>query len=203
MLAALGDAPTPLPLASLAAKTGLHVNTLREHLEALVEQGLARRRRADPHGRGRPAWLYSATGRERNGTVAEYAGLAVSLAEVISRTSSAPWDDAVAAGVAWGRTLVGAHGPLAPAEARRQVVDLLEDLRFSPETEDGVSVRLTRCPLLEAARKYPGVVCGVHLGITRGALEQLGADPTGTSLHPFAEPGACRLHLTAGDGEAR
>ena len=56
-------------------------------------------------------------------------------------------------------------------------------------------VRLTRCPLLEAAHKYPDVVCGVHLGLAEGALEEYGADPEGTELLPFAEPGACRLHL--------
>jgi hypothetical protein len=49
--------------------------------------------------------------------------------------------------------------------------------------------------LLEAAHQYPDVVCGVHLGLTQGALEEFGADPVGTELLPFAEPGACRLHL--------
>jgi len=58
-------------------------------------------------------------------------------------------------------------------------------------------VRLTLCPLLEAAHKHPDVVCGVHLGIVRGALEEYGADPTGTDLLPFSEPGACRLELLA------
>jgi predicted ArsR family transcriptional regulator len=53
--------------------------------------------------------------------------------------------------------------------------------------------------LLEAAHKYPEVVCGVHLGIVRGALAQYGADSEGTALLPFAEPGACLLHLPATD----
>jgi len=58
---------------------------------------------------------------------------------------------------------------------------------------------LLRWPLLEAAHKYPDVVCGVHLGIVRGALEEYGADPSNTDLFPFSEPGACRLDLrTAG-----
>jgi hypothetical protein len=35
----------------------------------------------------------------------------------------------------------------------------------------------------------------VHLGIVRGALDRLGGDPEPTALLPFAEPGACRLHL--------
>jgi predicted ArsR family transcriptional regulator len=76
------------------------------------------------------------------------------------------------------------------------VVRLLDDVGFSPETDDrATTVRLTRCPLLETAKEYPDVVCGVHLGIARGALEEYGADSTRTDLLPFAEPGACRLHL--------
>jgi predicted ArsR family transcriptional regulator len=79
------------------------------------------------------------------------------------------------------------------------VVDLLEELGFapSPDARAGV-VKLRRCPLLEAAHQYPEVVCGVHLGVVRGALEELGASPEQTectALHPFSEPGACRLEL--------
>jgi hypothetical protein len=44
------------------------------------------------------------------------------------------------------------------------------------------------------------VVCGVHLGIVRGALEEYGADSDRTDLQPFAEPGACRLDLLTRPG---
>jgi predicted ArsR family transcriptional regulator len=77
------------------------------------------------------------------------------------------------------------------------VVSLFDDLGFAPESDGRAStVRLTRCPLLEAARRYPDVVCAVHLGLTRGALEEYGADTEGARLLPFAEPGACVLHLS-------
>ena len=74
-------------------------------------------------------------------------------------------------------------------------MELLDDLGFGPETvpDEPSDVRLTRCPLLEAAHRHPDVVCGVHLGIVRGALARHGADPAGAELLPFAEPGACRL----------
>jgi predicted ArsR family transcriptional regulator len=79
------------------------------------------------------------------------------------------------------------------------VVGLLEQLGFAPLADARVGVvKLRRCPLLEAAQQYPDVVCGVHLGVVRGALEELGADPgrtEQTALQPFSEPGACRLDL--------
>ncbi|MFD1826494.1 MULTISPECIES: helix-turn-helix transcriptional regulator [Mumia] len=188
----------PTTLAALVAISRLHANTVREHLDALVRQGLAHRYPAEPDGRGRPAWLYEATGSDAAADH-EYAGLAAALAASIHSTSTSPSDDALAAGREWGHELArergGGPSPSAVA-ARREVVSLLDEIGFGPQADARSSVvRLTRCPLLEAAHKYPDVVCGVHLGLAQGALEEYGADPEGTDLLPFAEPGACRLHL--------
>jgi predicted ArsR family transcriptional regulator len=188
-----------MSLTDLSGSTGLHPNTLREHLEALVARGLALRERATPHGRGRPAWLYEAVEPEVTTAGSEYAGLAATLAAHIHRTSSDPREDAVAAGRSWGHELARREGPpekAGAAAARRKVVGLLDGVGFAPETDQrATTVRLTRCPLLETAKEYPDVVCGVHLGIAQGALDEYGADSTRTDLQPFAEPGACRLDL--------
>ena len=201
LLETLRGQPEPTTLAALVGATGLHANTLREHLEALVKHGLVRRHRAEPSGRGRPAWLYEATGVTEGVGRSEYAGLAATLASAIHRTSDSPREDAIVAGTEWGHQLAQGRGtPRTAGEtaARHQVVELLDEIGFAPETDDRRSVvRLTRCPLLEAAHQYPDVVCGVHLGIVRGALEEYGADPSGTDLFPFSEPGACRLDLMA------
>ena len=193
----------PTTLAALATLSGLHVNTVREHLEALVGDGLVQRQAEAPSGRGRPAWLYEATGTDVTAG-AEYAGLAATLAGAIHRTSASPTEDAVAAGRDWGRELArqrGAEPARTASAARREVVALLDEVGFAPETDPRAAVvRLTRCPLLEAAHKYPDVVCGVHLGLAQGALEEYGAASDGTDLVPFAEPGACRLRLARRSG---
>ncbi len=76
------------------------------------------------------------------------------------------------------------------------MVELFDRLGFAPETGPrSTTVRLRRCPLLDAARANPEVVCNVHLGIVRGALAALGGEPEPSSLEAFAEPGACRLNL--------
>lgn len=207
LLETLQGQPKPTTLAALVATTGLHSNTLREHLDALVKHGLVRRHRAEPSGRGRPAWLYEATENDDGSQHQEYAGLAAALASSIHRTSDSPRQDAIVAGTEWGHELacgVGAPATVGESAARREVVALLDKIGFAPEPDErGSVVRLTRCPLLEAAHKYPDVVCGVHLGIVRGALEEYGADPSGTELFPFSEPGACRLDLTARTGSER
>jgi predicted ArsR family transcriptional regulator len=201
LLETLRDQPEPTTIAALVAATGLHANTVREHLEALERRDLVSRRKAPANGRGRPAWLYSALGEEPSPR-SEYAGLAATLAAAITRSSDSPREDAIAAGTEWGHELARDHGRPdgeGPAAARREVLALLEDIGFAPEyAGPGSAVRLTRCPLLEAAHRYPDVVCGVHLGIVRGALEEYDVDATGTNLVPFAEPGACRLRLEGG-----
>lgn len=189
----------PVTLTGLSRAAGLHPNSVREHLDALVADGLAMRSVAPPSGRGRPAWLYESTGADPEGT-SEYAGLAAALAEAIHRRSPTPSEDAHAAGLGWGRDLArqrGATIEATAAAARRRVISLLDDLGFAPETDArAATVRLTRCPLLEAAHSYPDVVCAVHLGLTRGALEEYGAESDDVRLLPFAEPGACLLHLS-------
>jgi predicted ArsR family transcriptional regulator len=198
VLTVLRGQTEPQTLAGLSETTGLHPNTLREHLDMLESGGLVRRRPAPPSGPGRPATLYEATEDEVPGH-AEYAGLAAALAATIHRTSADPQADAASAGAAWGRELAAGHGPpheTGAAGARREVVALLDDLGFAPQANSTNSdVRLTRCPLLETAVRYPDVVCSVHLGIVRGALEEYDADPEAAELRPFSEPGACGLHL--------
>lgn len=203
----------PVSVGALAAMTGLHSNTVREHLETLIAAGFAAKEQALSEGRGRPAWLYFDTAGAAATNAPEYAGLASALAAHIHRTSDSPRSDGVAAGVDWGRRLAedfAGEDPVAydqaPA-ARDRVISLLDDLGFAPETdaagsassdegsEEVVHVRLTRCPLLSAAHQYPDIVCGVHLGLVRGALDVFGDEASESQLEPFAEPGACRLHL--------
>ena len=191
--------PEPTTLAALVALTGLHQNTVREHLDALVERGLVVRSRATPEGRGRPAWLYAATTPDRDAKASEYAGLASALAVAIHRSSDHPAEDAAAAGEEWGHELARDHGHpdgRSATAVRRQVVSLLDEIGFAPEPDRRHSrIRLARCPLLEAAHRHPDIVCAVHLGLVRGAFEEYDAEPTGVRLLPFAEPGACVLHL--------
>jgi predicted ArsR family transcriptional regulator len=191
----------PRTVAGLAEELGVHPNTAREHLDALVAQGLATRQSSPAAGRGRPAWRYSADVEllEPDPRVRDYAGLATALAGHLARHAADPAAEGLAAGREWGAALAGnspGRQPPGEAGARHRVVTLLDDLGFAPESDAAATtVALRRCPLLDAARQHPEVVCQVHLGIVRGALDRLGGDPEPTALLPFAEPGACRLHL--------
>ena len=57
-----------------------------------------------------------------------------------------------------------------------------------------LSVR--HCPFLELAAGHQRIVCPVHLGLMRGALEAWGAPVRADSLDPFVEPDRCLVHLS-------
>lgn len=197
----------PVDLKALVSSSGRHQNTVREHLDGLVDEGLVERHRAVAKGRGRPAWLYVATLGPSATPGNEYAGLASALARVVERTSADPERDAAEAGFEWGRTLandLGAPSSDTAAAARRQVLAILDKMGFAPQSDRrGVETLLRRCPLLQAAQESPTVVCHVHLGIVRGAMAAYGQTGDASELHPFSDPGSCRLRLVAGPARSQ
>lgn len=197
----------PCTVSSLALRTGQHENTIREHLDALVDVNLAVKYHVDEHVRGRPAWSYRTL--DQSG-IGEYAGLASALAGAIVRGSANPTHEAMEAGIAWAPELIRNSKVISDPHLnrankknavamRRKVVSLLEKLGFAPKPNaDVIRIKLTRCPLLEAARQHPNVICNVHLGIVRGALKEFGAGPKSVdkvTLEPFSEPGVCLLRM--------
>jgi len=202
ILDTLRDQSEPVTLAALVELSGLHENTVREHLEGLRGRGVVRRIPGPIMGRGRPAWLYECVDVEPEQH--SYAGLAAALARALAGVPGDPEALATAAGTEWGRALVRQHPVAAdlivpePAAAAHAALDLIDELGFAPKVdEDSSEVRLTRCPLLETAYRHPEVVCSVHLGLVKGAIAELGIDPEGTRLLPFAEPGSCLLLVPA------
>jgi predicted ArsR family transcriptional regulator len=54
---------------------------------------------------------------------------------------------------------------------------------------------MRRCPFAEVASAYEQVVCQVHLGLVRGALEEVGVSVAADWLKPHLEPHLCVAHL--------
>ena len=199
LLEALRASDVPLGTRDLAATLGLHPNSVREQLAALIAAGLVVRETTQPNGRGRPALRYSAVpvGDDHD----PYRDLAQVLAEQLARLPDAA-ANALAAGEACGRAVVGApaddEATDAP-DARRRLVALLEDAGFAPERagdeDPAAPIRLRNCPFEPLARDNRAVVCGVHLGLMRGALDQLGAPLDAIELEPFVAPDLCVAHL--------
>lgn len=199
MLAALADQPDPVGIDALAQATARHPNTVREQVNWLVAHGHVTRVRQPQDGRGRPAWLYQARGpRPADG---EYVELAAALAWQLQDASPDAYAQALSAGQHWGADLVDRKGAVAapsPEAGRQWTVELMDELGYGPDPDDGAhTVVLRRCPLLQAAHRFPDVVCTIHLGMVRAALERNGAPSDEADLTPFSAPGECLLRLSS------
>ena len=219
VLEELGSASAP----ALAARMGLHVTTVRFHLERLVAAGMVTSQIAAEHGVGRPPLLYSVTpgstaGEQEHaaGEVSDHDRHLLSLTDVLiagfREASAGRRVSPEEAGAQWSK--VHARDLIGISESDRdrartagqwmakigRMVDLLQAWGYRPRLDgyDGggtVEIRLLDCPFLELARADPDVVCGIHTGLIRGALAQFGEPDAEVDLEPFTEPPLCRARI--------
>ncbi len=200
VLHSLRRSPEALGVADVAALTELHPNTARFHLDALAEDGLAVRTIETRTSPGRPRVLYvaraEAMGQRSYGLLAEMlAGLAATVGDAR--------EAALATGRSWGRQMIerpSSHRVLDTDVAVDALRQVLVDIGFQPEAStDGetTSLMLQHCPFREVATRHPEVVCGVHLGIMQGVLDELGGAAVAESLDPFVTPRLCVVRVRA------
>ncbi len=187
-----------LTIAEISARTGLHPSTARSHLDRLVNAGLLVKARASGGQPGRPAWRYR-TVPEEAPAPAPYRALTAALLDHLARQSRGDArTEAVRAGHDWGRHLAAAtprgQKPVDTAIA------VLRGLGFDPDLKqaaDGhTEIHLHTCPFLELVSQNPDAICGLHVGVVRGALEQAGAPASDAVLEPFGAPTACVVRLS-------
>lgn len=203
----LSAAEAPIGVREVAQRMGLHANTARFHLEALVEAGLAVREAEDRQTPGRPRIGYRAAAEGPAGR-RRYRLLAQMLASLIAGTMPEPGTAAEEAGRAWGAYLTQQPPPfqrLSAAEATEKLARTMADLGFDPQVMTGpdgaaYELRLHQCPFREVAQQHREVICRLHLGLMRGAFDLMRAPVTAETLEPFVEPNLCVASLTARDG---
>ena len=177
--------------AEIVVVTGLHENTVREHLSRLHADGRLRRIRAEIQGRGRPGWRWQATPAD---VVNPYAGLALTLADTLTRVTDDPAALARASGIRWGGEIAEQQTDAAD-DPRALAIDVMRQQGFAPDA-DGEDIVLHRCPLLAAAARRTDVVCAVHEGMIAGIVASRHPQ-TDARLLPFQADGACVLQLRA------
>jgi predicted ArsR family transcriptional regulator len=176
--------------AEIVAATGLHENTVRDHLSRLRVDGRLRRTRAEVQGRGRPGWVWQAPPAD---VVNPYAGLALALVDTLTRVADDPIAQARTSGIRWGGEIVRQQTDAAD-DPRTLAIDVMRQQGFAPDGE-GEDIVLHRCPLLAAAARRTDVVCAVHEGMLAGIVGSRDPQMDATLL-PFQADG-CVLHLRA------
>lgn len=204
--------PDGLSAAELGVRLGVHPTTARFHLDQLVSGGLAESHFVRARV-GRPRKLYRTPRRPMpTGGSAAMQNLTMLLAETWpggdGTASDAPTPEQ--AGRRWALTHVTTPDG-APAEQAHSAgawlgkiglaVDALQEWGYRPDlrTEDAgrtAELVLVDCPFMTLARARPDVVCGVHRGLIRGALEMLGEPDAEVGLQPFVEPRTCLARIS-------
>jgi predicted ArsR family transcriptional regulator len=203
VLEVLRAAGGPTGVQDIADQTGLHPNTARFHLDALVEAGLATRKPQPRETPGRPSMTYQAATGDGSAGPRRYRLLAEMLTSLIAGVVPEPEEAAAEAGREWGRYLTEQPPPyqrLGAPESIERLATALDQIGFAPEVRAhgaNYQLRLHRCPFREVAERHQDVVCSLHLGLMQGILGQLRAPVAADTLEPFAEPSVCIAALSA------
>jgi len=204
----LRAAGSPAGVKDIADQAGLHPNTARFHLDALVDAGLAARAPKERTTPGRPSMAYRAVAGGETMGRRRYRLLAEMLTSLIAGMLPKPGEAAGEAGREWGRYLTEPPPPyqrLDAGEAVERLTATLAEIGFAPEAvTDGTQyqLRLRQCPFREVAENHQDVVCQLHLGLMQGALAQMRAPVTADRLQPFAEPSLCIAYLATRQNQA-
>jgi len=219
VLAALRSDLRGRSAAELAADEGLHVTTVRFHLDHLMRVGLITAEAEPTVRRGRPSLRYSAVAPDAAG--ASGAGLAGAdprdgMIDALAQAAvgGGTPGDARAAGRRWASVCQLPRPSLPAVDAVLEALTSLgfepvaaqvpapEDVAADPEAADADGPRartridLRSCPFRTAARHAPQVVCEVHAGFVEEVVARA-ADGARVraGLVPFATPTTCRVHL--------
>lgn len=203
ILQMLRSTNSPLSIASIAEQLQVHPNTVRFHLDVLIDAGRVERLLGDASGPGRPPVLYRASrSMNRNGP-SNYRLLAGILTAHLAASSTDPTDEAIELGRAWGPSLLDTsqqHGAQTRARALTRLVGLLGELGFQPEPlQDprATQVRIRHCPFLDLVDDHADVICPLHLGLMQGAMTAMKTSITVDKLEPFVEPDLCVAHVAS------
>lgn len=174
-------------IAELTSATGLHANTVREHLQRLVDGGHVVRESERRTTRGRPRALYSAA-----------TGRADASSPIARRKvrDAAHRGDLMRRVLPWTGTSVAAIGEPATHQLDA-IVDHLAESGFDPIVDErALTIDLSPCPLGAGPAGGAQMRCAVHLGLMRSVLAEAGGPLAASGIRSSHCPTDCVVELT-------
>jgi predicted ArsR family transcriptional regulator len=172
-------------IAELCDATALHPNTVREHLQRLMDGGYVVAESEHRQTRGRPRTLYSAaSGSHRVSPIAQQkARAAAQRGDLMRRVM--PW--------------TATPDSALPAAAVHQIDALVEDLveaGFDPAIdENSLTLDITPCPHADTEAEHRDTLCAVHLGLMDSVLAQAGGPLRIDTMAAACDPRQCVVRL--------
>lgn len=170
----------------LTTATGLHPNTVREHLQRLTESGFVMHSIEHRTTRGRPRTLYRAAHGDES--------------PIIQRKA----EEAARRGDMMRRIMPDVDSSLNEVEQHQidAVVEHLEESGFDPVIdEEELTVDLTPC-LHGSADEVAGARCGVHMNLIQSVLTAAGGPLAVEGMRPVCDPHDCVIQLMRRDPAA-
>lgn len=166
-------------IGELCEATGLHPNTVREHLQRLIEGGYVLQSTEHRTTRGRPRTLYSAvtgTGDASSPIARDKAKAAAHRGDLLRRMLPA-------AAPALGR---------AATYQLDALIEHLEESGFEPVVDDELlTVDLSPCPHAAGHAEDRPMLCSVHLGLMQGVLAEAGGPLVAETVRASGLPEDC------------
>jgi predicted ArsR family transcriptional regulator len=192
----LARSPIPLTTAEIGDVLGLHVNTVRPHLERMRDVGLLQ---VDtlPRGEvGRPQHRYSlaADAPSLGLEPSPMPTLARALLTAAHLAGLSPEELADAGRVQGDEQ--GAQWPEGTDPVEALVVEQAR-LGFDPEVvdlDDGAVMAFANCPFRALAEQHPDLVCSLHCGMVEGLVEHLGGAEV-SAFHSLLDRTPCQVEL--------
>lgn len=200
VLRVLKAAPTPVGISEIAKVLGVHPNTVRFHLDRLVDDGRVEHVEPERKRPGRPPLMFRAVAQMDRSGPRRYRLLAEILAVNLASGRDAS-TKAQAAGRAWGQQFKTTVLPGKKTSVNKSIdhlVGVLDEFGFAPERRKsggGQQIGVRHCPFLEIAVVQSEIVCPIHLGLMQGVLESQAAPVAVDRLEAFVQPDLCVAHL--------
>lgn len=165
----------------LAADLKMPLNTARDHLWVLEDEGLIRAERLTTGTRGRPPLVYHPVREPDSNPAAQYRATgARKRGELLRATTASPCNRD------------------SSAQAQIDVLyEHLDDAGLEPHVdEESLSFELAPCNYHDAIKADQPLVCSVHARLVGDVLRQVDGPLALKRLEPFVTPHSCRLQLT-------
>lgn len=201
VLTVLQEYPEGARAVEVAGKLGMHVNTVRGHLEELIAQEAVRAVTAPAIGRGRPSLIFQVRVPDNRTVAQEY----ISLIEVLARSlgdAENPDPESLARaraiGAQWAvhmNTLGNTWNSI--EESLEELFHKLRAMGFDPhpaeQAEDHAQLSLQSCPFIAGDLRPSPFICAIHEGFLQESVGPRG--PVKISIRPFDAPGSCSVNF--------
>lgn len=174
-----------LTVVELADLVGLHVNTTRDHLDALVREGLLAARPLATGKRGRPRLLYACVDdANENEAARDRIARAQTTRELLHKFATGP-----------KATPECELGDAAELQLET-VYEHLQDSGLQPDLDrERLVFDIVPCPFFTIVDEEPELACAVHERLLKDTLAQVPGPIKSLTLQPFVGPHDCRVSL--------